>query len=301
MWCPKLRGNFYWGVIFKNAFDLCPDLNEISNSDSSEKENLENEDGSDDWMKELSIENQNKLQNTINKFVETTDDVFGNTKTIVFSIDTLAHQGIQQRKHRYSPYQMEAINREIDRLLKLNIIEACSFSSWSNPIVAVQKSDKTMRLCLDARQLNKLTIPDAMTIPDVNQILETMPRSKFFSIIDLSMAFHQIPLDEKSRNKTAFFIHNRGFFRYKRMPFGVRNASSCLARLLLKIMPHDVKEIKIYLDDILIATETLEQHLELLSLVANILKQHNLTINKEKSKFCKKKLKFIGFVWDEFG
>lgn len=308
---PSISRDFIFGCDFWKIFGFEPTIktnfNESDKENEDDEENLENKsDCSDDNPEILEVKltpaQKKFLDEAVNKFTATTDDVFGKTDLMEFEIDTGNSQPIQQRQHRFSPFKLEMINKEIDRLLKMDVIEECEFSSWSNPVVPVSKGDGSCRLCIDARKLNNLTVPDAMPIQDMNRIFETFPKASLFSKVDLSNAFNQIPLHKDSRSKTAFEIPNRGFFMYKRTPFGVRNAPSCLTRLLRKVVPSKLEpEIFVFCDDVIVRANKVERMVELLNILADCFRKAGLTINLKKSLFCVRKLKFLGFILSEKG
>lgn len=293
---PSIKRNFILGVDFMEAFGLEVSL---KNLESLEVDNIAVVEESL-VISELSDEDIKKIEKVRSLFVETKEDNFGKTDLLKHYIDTGDARPIKQRQHRWSPYKLKLINEEVDRLLKLGIIQECEFSSWSNPIVPVIKNEKC-RLCLDARKLNLVTKTDAMPIEDMSRIRESMPGARFLSKIDLSKSFHQIELTDESKPKTAFEIPGRGFFMFNVMPFGIKNAPSCLARLLRKVLKNMEPEVYVFVDDIIIRANTLDRMLELLEIVARALAKAKLTINGEKSELCKSELKYLGYIINQEG
>lgn len=127
--------------------------------------------------------------------------------------------------------------------------------------------------------------------------------TRYLSSIDfLSDAFWQIALDDSSKNKTAFVVPSRGLFHFKRMPFGLCNAAQNMSKLMDLVLGFDLEpKVFVYLDDIIIATDDFDEHLEMIKAVADRLRKVNLTINIEKSKFCVPKLQYLGYVLDADG
>ncbi|XP_055591195.1 uncharacterized protein LOC129743243 [Uranotaenia lowii] len=201
-----------------------------------------------------------------------------------------------------SPKRQQQISEEIDNMLKAGIIEK-SYSDWALRLVPVDKSDGTVRLCLDARKLNELTVRDSYPLPHADRILSRLGPCKFISTVDLSKAFLQIPLHPKSRKFTAFSVLGRGLFQFRRLPMGMANSSACLARLMDKILGSGELEpnVFVYLDDIIVLSNTLEEHLELLQEVASRLNTANLSINLPKSKFCVPEVTYLGYVLSSEG
>ncbi|XP_062542413.1 uncharacterized protein LOC134210375 [Armigeres subalbatus] len=189
---------------------------------------------------------------------------------------------------------------ELQRLLDAGIIEP-SNSDWSLNCVPVVKPHK-VRLCLDARKINERTVRDAYPLPHPCRILGQLPRAKYLSTIDLSEAFLQVPLEKSSRKYTAFSVQGKGLFQYTRMPFGLVNSPATLARLMDRVLGHGVLEpyVFVYLDDIVVVTETFEHHVQLLREIARRLNRANLMIN-EKSQFGVPEISFLGYLLSSEG
>lgn len=132
-------------------------------------------------------------------------------------------------------------------------------------------------------------------------IIQRLPKAKFFSVIDLSESYYQVPLESSARDKTAFRT-NKGLFRFTVMPFGLTNAPATMARLMSRVLGHDLEPyVYVYLDDIIIVSNSLEEHIRLIEIVADRLQKAGLTINLQKSKFCQKKIRYLGYVLSEEG
>lgn len=167
-------------------------------------------------------------------------------------------------------------------------------------MICVRKPNGKVRLCLDARKLNGVTAKDAYQQPQLNRILSQLTGTQVLSSIDFSDAYHQVELEENAKLKTAFSISGKGFFAYSRMPFGLCNSGATLCRLVDRVLGCDLEpHVFVYMDDVIIATETLEQHFDLLRTVAQRLTAAGLTISSEKSRFCMKRLKYLGHIIGE--
>lgn len=246
---------------------------------------------------EMSAAEALELRGILNSFPFSKEGKLSKTHLIQHFIDTQNAQAIKQRNYIISPYMQTEVNKEIDRLLQLDVIEACDPCAWSNPIVAVKKSSGKIRICLDARKLNNVTVKDAYPQPQINRILGRLTGTVVLSSIDFSDAFLQVELEADSRPKTAFAVSGRGFFRYKRMPFGLCNSAATLCRLVEQVIGCDLEpSVFVYLDDVIIATETMEKHFEILKILAERLNRSGLTISVEKSRFCMKRIKFLGYI-----
>ena len=175
-------------------------------------------------------------------------------------IDVQGHPPIKQRYRVVSPKAQEAIYEEIDRMLAEGVIKE-SFSKWSTPIVMAKKANGGYRFCLDFRKLNTVSKKDAYPIPYMSDILKQLKVSKYISTIDLSCAFNQIPLDEACQEYTTFTVPSRGLFQFVRMPFGLWNALATFQRLIDRVIGPELRpHAFFYLDDIIVVTETFEEH-----------------------------------------
>lgn len=203
---------------------------------------------------------------------------------------------VRQFPYTMSPKIQSLVAIELQRLLDTGILER-SHSDWSLNCVPVVKPNK-VRLCLDARKINERTVRDAYPLPHPGRILGQLPKAKYLSTIDLSEAFLQVPLEKESRKYTAFSVQGKGLFQYTRMPFGLVNSPATLARLMDNVLDHGALEpnVFVYLDDIVVVTETFEHHLRLLTEIACRLNKANLSINLEKSKFGVSEIPFLGYL-----
>lgn len=180
-------------------------------------------------------------------------------------------------------------------MLQLGVIEE-SQSPWSSHVALVVKPGK-VRLCLDARKVNSVTVKDAYPLQLIDGILSRLPKARFITSLDLKDAFWQIPLDEASKEKTAFTVPGRPLYQFVTMPFGLCNAPQTMTRLMDKVIPPHLRtKVFVYLDDLLLITETFEEHLELLHEIALCIRKAKLTINIEKSKFVIKEVKYLGHI-----
>lgn len=216
---------------------------------------------------QLSELQQHLLDQVIDLFPSFAKQGLGRTNVIQHEIDTGLAKPIKQRHFPVSPAVEKLIYAELDRMLELGVIEE-SNSAWSSPVVLHRKPNKN-RLCLDSRKLNSVTVGDAYPLPNIDGILSRLPKAQYITALDLKDAFWQIPLDPKSREKTAFTVPGRPLYHYTVMPFGLCNAPQTMSRLMDKVIPPSLRtEVFVYLDDLLVISESFERHLEVLRLVA---------------------------------
>lgn len=225
----------------------------------------------------------------------------GRTSLIEHRIDTGDHLPASQRQYPFAPPIMKELEKEIQDMLDNDVIEP-SFSSWRSPVLLVKKASGKNRLCLDSRQLNKVTVKDSYPLPRVTTILDSLKNAQFLSTIDLRSAFWQIPLEESSKEKTAFGLAGKGLYQFKVMPFGLSNASQTQQRLMDRLFPPEFEgKIFTYLDDIVICNDNFEDHLASLTCVKDKLREAGLTINLDKCVFARPSLKYLGYIVDKDG
>lgn len=284
---PSIRHDLICGYDFWSDFGLKISLPNIGEIDCV------NEDS--DKLK-LTVEQQQKLDKVIATFPNSKVDGLGRTTLIKHSIDTGDAKPIKQRYYPISPAVEKQISGEIERMLSLGVIEEAPNSSWSSPTVVVVKPGK-VRMCVDSRKLNSVTVKDAYPIPNIDGLISRLPPVHYISKIDLKDAFWQVELDEESKPKTAFTVPNRPLYQFRRMPFGLCNAPQTLCRLMDKVIPYNLKShVFVYLDDLLVVSQTFEEHLTHLMEVSTNLRKANLTINVEKSSFGLSRVKYLGYV-----
>ena len=181
-------------------------------------------------------------------------------------------------------------------MLRDEIIER-STSGWSSSIVMVKKPNGKYRFCIDFRQVNAITKRDAYPIPNMTGILDELRQAHYITTLDLSQAYFQVPLTPESKEITAFVVPGRGLFHFKRMPYGLTNAPATFQRLLDRLVGTELyPQVFVYLDDIIVVTQTFDDHLIWLRRVLNKIRGAGLTINKEKSEFCRAQVRYLGFV-----
>ena len=202
---------------------------------------------------------------------------------------------------RRTPYNLRTkVEEKIDELLKADIIEPVEEASkWVNPIVIVPKSNGEIRLCLDMRRANEAIEHVRHPIPTVDEILQGMNGSKIFSKLDLKWGYHQMPLEESSREITTFATH-AGLFRYKRLLFGVNTATEQYQYEIQRVLA-GLEGAQNISDDIIIHAADKQTHDERLHAVLKRLQASGLTLNSDKCQFHLSELTFMGILISEKG
>lgn len=289
---PSLTQPLYLGIDFWTSFNLLPDCFRSSLSIPPVVATISN-----DPLKTSILTDVQKLllEPILSLFPSFSKEGLGRTSLVCHHIDIGNAKAIKQRHYPVSPAIEKLMYEEVDRMIGLGIIEE-SNSAWSSPVVLVRKPGKN-RLCLDSRKLNEVTVKDAYPLPNIEGILSRLPKAKFITSLDLKDAFWQIPLDPISKDKTAFTVPGRPLYQYKVMPFGLCNAPQTMSRLMDKVIPANLRnEVFIYLDDLLVVSDSFENHMKVLTQVADCLRKSGLTINIEKSNFCMEEVKYLGHV-----
>ncbi|MBN2235990.1 MAG: hypothetical protein JW729_00435, partial [Bacteroidales bacterium] len=223
-----------------------------------------------------------------------------NTK-IKATIRTTDNEPVWSRAYPYPMSANKFVNEEIERLLKHDIIRP-SRSPYNAPIWVVPKKglneDGTSksRLVIDYKKLNAKTIRDRYPMPHISVILSNLGKAKFFSVIDLESGFHQILIEEKDREKTAFSV-NGAKYEFNRLAFGLKNSPSVFQRAVDDVLRAFVGIfIFIYMDDVIIFSESKEQHMKHIELVITALTEANMKISSDKCKFFENEVEFLGHI-----
>lgn len=210
---------------------------------------------------------------------------------------------IYVRNYRQAPKQKEEIKKQIHKLLEQNIIQE-SNSPWSCPVHIVPKKidstgEQKYRLVIDYRKLNEKTIEDKYPLPNIDDILDKLGRAQYFTTLDLASGYHQVEMDHRDIEKTAFTIE-RGHYEFLRMPFGLKNAPSTFQRLMDSVL-RGLDNVLTYLDDVIIYSTSLQEHIEKCKQVFDRFRLNNLKIQVNKSEFLQKQVKFLGHTLTDKG
>ena len=239
-----------------------------------------------------SLGEQKLLEETLGRFPTVLCDVPGKTEAATMSIRTGDALPISSHPYRIPPKWRTDVRAQIDQLLALGIIEA-SESPWSSAVVTVKKKEGGCRMCIDYRAVNNVTTPDPYMMPFIEDILDTLATAKFMSKVDLTKGFHQIPVRVEDRAKTAFCTP-WGKFQFSRMPFGLRNGPAVFQRMMDKILHEELEHCRVYIDDIVIFSQSWEQHCQHITSVMERLRAAGLTANVKKCQWAKQRFEFLG-------
>ena len=225
----------------------------------------------------------------------------GHVKDAVHRIRLTDDHPFKERPRRIPPQMIEEVRNHLQEMLDLGVIRR-SHSSYSSNVVLVKKKNGSLRFCIDLRRLNTLTVRDAYALPRIDDTFDALSGAKYFSTLDLKSAYWQVELAEEDKEKTAFTVGQLGFFECNRMPFGLTNAPATFQRLLESCMGDlHLSTCLLYLDDIIIFSETYEQHLERLEAVFNRLREKGLKLSPSKCVLFQRSTKYLGHVISDEG
>ena len=217
-------------------------------------------------------------------------------KEIEFSIDLiLGTAPIFIAPYRMAPVELKELKIQLQELVDKGFIRP-SVSSWGAPILFVKKKNGTLRLCIDYRQLNKVTVRNKYPLPRIDDLFNQPQGAKVFSKIDLRSGYHQLRIKEADVPKTAFRTRY-GHYEFLVMPFGLTNAPAAFMDLMNMVFrPYLDRFVIVFIDDILVYSQSQEEHEEHLQTVLHTLRQKQLYAKFKKCQFWLDKVIFLGHV-----
>jgi hypothetical protein len=184
---------------------------------------------------------------------------------------------------------------QLKELLDLGLIRP-SVLPWGAPVIFIRKKDRSWRLCIDYRQLNKATIKNQYPLPRIDDLFDQMKGATVFSKIDLRSGYHQLRIKEDDIPKTAFKTR-LGHYEFTVLPFGLTNAPGVFMSLMNGVFREYLdKFVQVFIDDILIYSRTTEEHDEHLRLVLQCLREHKLYGKLSKCSFYQSRIHYLGHV-----
>lgn len=209
------------------------------------------------------------------------------------NIELSDKRAVKQMPRRVSIAQKEIIAAELKEMLERGVIEA-SYSPWASPVVLVKKKDGGIRFCIDYRRLNTQTIVDAFPLPNPQDIIDSLAGATHFATLDLKSGFWQIPVRESDKEKTAFCTPS-GHYQFKRMPFGLVNATATFQRVMQRVLSGLVGHgVQVFVDDIVVYATSFENLLQLLDKVFHQTAQAGMTFNTKKCHLFQTDINLLG-------
>lgn len=264
----------------------------------------ENQDRHVQLLKELNQDVPDFVKKDLLQLCEDYSDVFGlETDKLTFNnfytqkLKVIDKKPIYIKNYRAPRALKDETNRQVEKLLHNNIIEP-SCSAYNSPVLLVPKKSQTdqkaWRLCIDFRAVNKVLIGDKFPINRIDDILDQLGRAKWFSVVDLLSGFHQIPLDEESRDLTSF-SSDKGSYRFTRLPFGLSVSPNSFQRMMsIAFAGITPEKAFLYMDDLIVIGCSEKHHLNNLKSVFETCRKYNLKLNPKKCNFFRKEVTFLG-------
>ncbi|GJY80363.1 putative nucleotidyltransferase, ribonuclease H [Tanacetum coccineum] len=202
---------------------------------------------------------------------------------------------ISKAPYRMAPIELKELKDQLQELLERGFIRP-SVSPWGAPVLFVKKKDGSMRLCIDYRELNKITIRNRYPLPRIDDLFDQLQGAKHFSKIDLRSGYHQLRVKEQDISKTAFRTRY-GHYEFLVMPFGLTNAPAVFMDLMNRIFHEFLdKFVIVFIDDILVFSKSKEEHEDHLRTVLQILRQEKLYAKFSKCEFWLSRVAFLGHI-----
>ena len=192
---------------------------------------------------------------------------------------------VNARPYKYPPHHKDEIEKQVQQLLTAGLITR-SCSPFASPVLLVLKKDGSWRFCVDYRKLNATTVKNRFSMPIIDEILDELAGTKYFTKLDMRSGYHQVRMKPEDEYKTAFKTH-QGHYQFKIMPFGLTNAPATFQCIMNEMLaPFLRKFVMVFLDDILIYSPDFDTHLHHLQLVLEILSEHKLYMKASKCSFA---------------
>ncbi|KAJ0830306.1 putative nucleotidyltransferase, Ribonuclease H [Helianthus annuus] len=207
---------------------------------------------------------------------------------------------IARAPYRLAPSELEELSKQLQELLEKGFIRPSS-SPWGAPVLFVKKKDGTFRMCIDYRELNKVTVKNRYPLPRIDDLFDQLQGSCYYSKIDLRSGYHQLRVRDEDVSKTAFRTRY-GHYEFLVMPFGLTNAPAVFMDLMNRVCkPYLDKFVIVFIDDILIYSKSQEEHEQHLRLILELLRKEQLYAKLSKCDFWLREVHFLGHVVNKDG
>ena len=235
-------------------------------------------------LSHLTLVQRKELAEVITQYREVFPDVPSKTNLIEHDMDVGDSAPIKLHPYRVSPMKKELLDKEVQYMLKNNIIE----ESQSFPCILVPKH------CTDFRKVNDKTKSDSFPIPRIAYCIDQIGNAKFVSTFDMLKGYWQVPLTQRG-SEISTFVTPSGLYQYKVMLFGMKNAPATFQRMVNKLV-RDIDGCKLYIDDVVIYCDNWSDHIRQIKHFFQIMREPKLTINLMKSEFGKATVKYLGHI-----
>ena len=225
----------------------------------------------------------------------------GKTNMVKHKIELTDTNPFKEQYRRIPPNAYDEVRNHLKLMLDMGAIRP-SKSPWASAVVLARKKCGGLRFCIDLRKLNERTVRDAHSIPRIDDSLDRLEGSSWFSSLDLKAGYWQVEMDEESKALTAFTVGPLGFYECERMPFGLTNAPATFQRLMESCLGElHLSTCLIYLDDVVIFSKTLDEQIDRLEEVLAKLRLSGLRLQPSKCELFKRRLLYLGFLVSEQG
>ena len=240
------------------------------------------------------IRPDNDVQELLGRHEDLFKDELGLLKGCAVTIRVKASAKPSFYKPRTVPFALRGrVEQELDRLERMGVIEAVTFSEWAAPIVPIVKQDGSIRICGDYKlTINQVADLESYPLPRIDDLLASLGKGQLFSKLDLANAYLQLALDEDSK-KFVSISTQKGLYRYNRLPFGVASAPAIFQRTMEGLLG-DIPNVHVYLDDILVSGSTRREHLLTLEKVLSRLEQAGMRLKESKCRFMLPSVEYLG-------
>ena len=294
--------------------EVATDAGEL-NTDSREKaEDSQEQEGTSDkekFQQQFDFPNTDLTADQIQKVKDllwSYQDIFskdefdiGHAQTVKHRIELTDTTPFKQRHRRVPPAMYQEVKNHLRHLKEGGIIRESS-SPYASAVVLVRKRNGALRMCVDFRQLNQRTVKDNYALPRIEEMIDHMAGSKYFSSLDLRSGYYQVEMEEEHKPRTAFTVGPWGFWEFERMPFGLTNAPATFQRLMEKAMGElHMTQCFTFLDDVIVPGTDFEEAYTRLGNTLQKTRENNLKLNAKKCQFFKTRVKYCGHIVSKDG
>ena len=225
----------------------------------------------------------------------------GHTSLVTHQINLTNSVPFKERVRRIPPGLYDEVRKHLQEMLESEVIRE-SNSPWSSNVVLVRKKDGSLRFCIDYRRLNNITVKDAYALPRIEETLDALRGSSWFSTLDLKSGYWQVDIEESDKSKTAFTVGSLGFFECNRLAFGLTNSPATFQRLMQRVLGDlHLKTCLVYIDDVVVFSKSVEEHIQRLREVLSRLREAGLKLKPSKCELLQRRLKYLGHIVSEKG
>ena len=253
------------------------------------------------WIGDVNLDHlganlRDKVVALLRKYASVCDGTLGTIKGASHRIEIVpGAKPIYQQPYRCGIERRKAEEAEVQRMLQARVITP-SNAEWASPVILVPKPDGSLRFCVDYRKLNSITVRDSYPMPRMDECIDSLGSATVFSTLDCNSGYWQLPVAKEDQDKTTFTCH-AGSYKFLRLPFGLRNAPATFQRAMDIILSKvRWKYVLVYLDDIIVFSDSDQKHLRHLENVLKMLREAGATLRLSKCDFFKREVKYLGHI-----